>query len=178
MGTRGGAMVASGDDPEDEALDPELIHDLGLYELHDESRDGDPLDLLRADVRAHCAIGERALPECAHKKRLLAHLVSLRFAAERRAALCVFDRRRRDARDEKKPGPASMASDAKTTSKTEKRKPNDLVRDSFGETDRVEWHLTASASRTDNGKDDRSVLGRARRRRRDEKKTRFVLAKK
>ena len=36
-------MVASGDDPEDEALDPELIHDLGLYELHDESRDGDPL---------------------------------------------------------------------------------------------------------------------------------------
>ena len=111
-------------------------------------------DLLRADVRAHCAIGERALPECAHKKRLLAHLVSLRFAAERRAALCVFDRRRRDARDEKKPGPASMASDAKTTSKTEKRKPNDLVRDSFGETDRVEWQLTASASRTDNGKDD------------------------
>ena len=109
---------------------------------------------MRADVRAHCAIGERALPECAHKKRLLAHLVSLRFAAERRAALCVFDRRRRDARDEKKPGPASMASDAKTTSKTEKRKPNDLVRDSFGETDRVEWQLTASASRTDNGKDD------------------------
>ena len=111
---------------------------------------------MRADVRAHCAIGERALPECAHKKRLLAHLVSLRFAAERRAALCVFDRRRRDARDEKKPGPgpASMAPDAKTTSKTEKRKPNDLVRDSFGETDRVEWHLTASASRTDNGKDD------------------------
>ena len=42
-GTRGGAMVASGGDPEDEALDPELIHDLGLYELHDESRDGDPL---------------------------------------------------------------------------------------------------------------------------------------
>ncbi len=36
-------MVASGGDPEDEALDPELIHDLGLYELHDESRDGDPL---------------------------------------------------------------------------------------------------------------------------------------
>merc|ERR1712216_602352 len=67
MGTRGGAMVASGGDPEDEALDPELIHDLGLYELHDESRDGDPLDVLRADVRAHCAIGERALPECAHK---------------------------------------------------------------------------------------------------------------
>ena len=36
-------MVASGGDPEEEALDPELIHDLGLYELHDESRDGDPL---------------------------------------------------------------------------------------------------------------------------------------
>ena len=36
-------MVASGGDPEDESLDPELIHDLGLYELHDESRDGDPL---------------------------------------------------------------------------------------------------------------------------------------
>ena len=33
----------SGGDPEDESLDPELIHDLGLYELHDESRDGDPL---------------------------------------------------------------------------------------------------------------------------------------
>jgi hypothetical protein len=29
-------MVASERDPEDEALDPELIHDLGLYELHDE----------------------------------------------------------------------------------------------------------------------------------------------
>ena len=26
-------MVASGGDPEDESLDPELIHDLGLYEL-------------------------------------------------------------------------------------------------------------------------------------------------
>jgi len=48
MGTRGGAMVASGGDPEDEALDPELIHDLGLYELHDESRDGDPLGACRA----------------------------------------------------------------------------------------------------------------------------------
>ena len=36
-------MVASGGDPEDESLDPELIHDLGLYELHDESRDGDTL---------------------------------------------------------------------------------------------------------------------------------------
>ena len=36
-------MVASGGDPEEEALDPELIHELGLYELHDESRDGDPL---------------------------------------------------------------------------------------------------------------------------------------
>ena len=106
---------------------------------------------MRADVRAHCAIGERALPECAHKKRLLAHLVSLRFAAERRAALCVCDRRRRDERNEKKPGPAS---DAKTTSTQTKRKPNDLVRDSFGEADRVEWHCTAGgASRANNGKD-------------------------
>ena len=106
---------------------------------------------MRADVRAHCAIGERALPECAHKKRLLAHLVSLRFAAERRAALCVWDRRRRDERNEKKPGPAS---DAKTTSTQTKRKPNDLVRDSFGEADRVEWQCTAGgASRANNEKD-------------------------
>ena len=74
--------------------------------------------------------------------------MSLRFAAERRAALCVCDRRRRDARNEKQPGP-----DAKTTS-TRKRKPNDLVRDSFGEADRVEWQLTAGASRANNGKDD------------------------
>ena len=77
--------------------------------------------------------------------------MSLRFAAERRAALCVWDRRRRDERNEKKPGPAS---DAKTTSTQTKRKPNDLVRDSFGEADRVEWQCTAGgASRANNEKD-------------------------
>merc|ERR1712216_1062412 len=101
-----------------------------------------------------------ALPECAHKKRLLAHLVSLRFAAERRAALCVWDRRRRDERNEKKPGPAS---DAKTTSTQTKRKPNDLVRDSFGEADRVEWQCTAGgASRANNGKDGKDDRGGSR----------------
>ena len=100
---------------------------------------------MRADVRAHLAIGERALPECAHKKRLLAHAVSLRFAAERRAVLCVFDRRRRGAARRKQ-----SPNDGKADASVEGHDPLTKVRECFGEADRVEWR-SAGTARDDEG---------------------------
>ena len=100
-------------------------------------------DHLRADVRAHLAIGERALPECAHKKRLLAHAVSLRFAAERRAVLCVFDRRRRGA-PTRKESPTDGKKKADKSS-VEGRDSLTKVRECFGEADRVEWRSAGTA---------------------------------
>jgi len=100
---------------------------------------------LRADVRAHLAIGERALPECAHKKRLLAHAVSLRFAAERRAVLCVFDRRRRGAARRKQ-----SPNDGKADASVEGHDSLTNVRECFGEADRVEWR-SAGTARDDDG---------------------------
>ena len=102
-------------------------------------------DHLRADVRAHLAIGERALPECAHKKRLLAHAVSLRFAAERRAVLCVFDRRRRGAARRKQ-----SPNDGKADASVEGHDSLTNVRECFGEADRVEWR-SAGTARDDDG---------------------------
>ena len=100
---------------------------------------------MRADVRAHLAIGERALPECAHKKRLLAHAVSLRFAAERRAVLCVFDRRRRGAATRKQ-----SPNDGKADASVEGHDSLTNVRECFGEADRVEWR-SAGTARDDDG---------------------------
>ena len=80
------------------------------------------------------------MPECSHKKKLLAHAVSLRFAAERLAKISVRDRRRRrsTAAADAVGGGDEETRDAFRTTRRSVRGDQAVAR-CFGEADRVEW---------------------------------------